>query len=72
MSYIAKALLSLVPNSQFAVTGNVYEGIEWHDERELPSKSAVEVEVSRLQADYESTAYQRQRQPEYPSLAELA
>ena len=72
MSYIAEALLSLVPNSQFAVTGNVYEGIEWHDERELPSKNAVEVELARLQADYDSKQYQRQRQPEYPSLAELA
>jgi hypothetical protein len=51
MIYLSEALLSLVPGSLFAVTGSVYEGIEWHDERELPSKSAVEAELARLEAD---------------------
>ena len=33
---------------------------------------AAVARIAELQADYDSKQYQRQRQPEYPSLAELA
>ena len=39
---------------------------------ERPSDEAIQTEASRLQADYDSKQYQRDRQPEYPSLADLA
>ena len=42
------AILSLVPNAKFAITDNNYDKIEWFDERNLPSKVAVEAEINRL------------------------
>lgn len=38
----------------------------------LPSREAIAAEIIRLQAEYDSKQYQRQRQPEYPPLADLA
>ena len=51
MIYVSDALLSLVPGSQFVVTGNVYEGIDWHDDRPLPAKEDVLAELARLEAE---------------------
>jgi|TARA_Y100000114_G_scaffold119568_1_gene114300 hypothetical protein len=68
MIRISDALHSLRPNSQFAVRGDV---IEWHDtEQTQPSKSEIDAEVTRLQADYDAKEYQRKRKAEYPSIEE--
>ena len=67
MITIADALQSLRPNSQFAVREN--DVIEWHDtEQTQPSKSEIDAEVIRLQAEYDAKEYQRKRKKEYPSL----
>ena len=63
------AILSLVPFAQFRLHG---DDLTWMDERAEPSESEIEAEIVRLQADYDSKQYQRDRQPEYPSLADLA
>jgi hypothetical protein len=70
MIYISDALLSLVPDSQFVVTGNVYEGIDWHDDRPLPSKSAVEAELARLEADEPRRIAQAARSAAYTTEAD--
>ena len=70
MIRIADALQSLRPNSQFAVRGN--DVIEWLDtEQTQPSKSEIDAEVIRLQADYDAKEYQRKRKAEYPTIEEL-
>lgn len=67
----ADALLSLLPGVQFVVRGNSYEGIEIHTEGvDLPSEDALIAEFQRLQADYDSKEYQRQRALEYPPMAD--
>ena len=63
------ALLSLVPCAQFILHG---DDLTWMDDRAVPSESEIEAEIVRLQADYEAKQYQRDRQPEYPDLADLA
>jgi len=50
-----------------------YSTIIWHVEPNvIPTQAEIDAEIARLQAEYESTAYQRDRQPEYPSLATFA
>jgi hypothetical protein len=45
----------------------------WLDEiQSCPSREEIEEEVARLEAEWTTTDYQRQRQPEYPPLADLA
>lgn len=64
------ALHSLRPNAEWVLRGN---DLEWLDAVQTePTAAEIEAEVARLQADYEATQYQRDRQPEYPALADLA
>ena len=70
MIRIADALQSLRPNSQFAVRGN--DVIEWLDtEQTQPSKSEIDAEVIRLQAEYDAKEYARKRALEYPSVQDF-
>jgi hypothetical protein len=47
--------------------------IQWLDNSiPFPTKEEYETESARLIAEWESLEYQRQRQPEYPPLADLA
>jgi len=69
MIKISDALQSLRPKAQFAVRGDV---IEWLDtEQTQPSKSEIDAEVIRLQAEYDAKEYQRKRKREYPTIEEL-
>ena len=64
------ALHSLRPNSKFAVRGN--DVIEWLDtEQTQPSKSEIDAEVIRLQAEYDAKEYARKRAIEYPSVQDF-
>ena len=64
------ALRSLRPNSEWVLRGDV---LEWMDSNQTePTEVEIQAEIVRLQADYDSKQYQRNRQPEYPSLADLA
>jgi len=67
---ITKALQSLAPNSQFIIRDDV---IEWLDTVQTqPTDAEITAEVTRLQAEYDSKQYQRDRAEAYPSLAEQA
>ena len=73
MISIARAINSLCPKAEFVIRGDVYEGIEWHSiDIPIPSKEELEIELARLQAEYDSKEYQRKRSSEYPSLADFA
>lgn len=65
----ADALKSLRPNAQWVMHG---ETIEWIDEISPPTDEEINLELSRLQAEYNSKQYQRNRVNEYPPLTELA
>ncbi len=69
---ISSAILSLLPNAEFAIEDNSYDKIQWFDERPMPSREEVEAEVTRLQSEWVRTEYKRQRQPEYPPITDLA
>lgn len=68
-----EAIRNLRPGANFAINGDTYEGLIWNDENELlpPTKEEVELEIERLQEEYERTQYQRDRKPEYPDLKEF-
>ena len=42
--------------------------IRYHSGQTPPSDSAIDAEIIRLQADYDAKKYQRDRQPEFPSI----
>jgi hypothetical protein len=72
MSYVSKALNNLCPNAKFYVVGDdLYENIVWEDDDVAkPSEQIVMAEAARLQSDYESAQYQRQREKEYPAIGD--
>ena len=70
---ISTAIISLHPDAEFIIQDN-YESIVWLKNKPDPAPSIqdVENEILRLQTEYDSKLYQRQRAPEYPSLQDLA
>ena len=61
----ADALISLRPNSDWTLRGDV---LTWSDKSQTkPTDAEIDAEVKRLQADYDSKKYQRDRAAEYPS-----
>jgi hypothetical protein len=68
---ITDALLTLRPSSQWVLRGDTFAGLEWRDtENACPTEEELQEEVERLQAEYDSVEYQRQRQDEYPPLSD--
>ena len=62
------AILSLRPNSEWTMTGDV---IDWLDTNTTcPTDAEINAEVTRLQAEYDAKAYQRSRKPEYPAIGD--
>ena len=71
MITISTAVKSLCPKAQFVC--DAIAVVEWHSpDITQPTTAEIQAEIVRLQADYDSKQYQRNRQPEYPSLADLA
>lgn len=69
----SEVILSLVPGAQFIVTGgDSYSGIQWIETYDGPKPTEQEFldEKSRLEAEYDTTEYQRQRAAEYPDFRE--
>lgn len=62
------AIKSLRPGSQFVVRGGV---VEWHSTNlTQPTEEEIQTELTRLQAEYDAKAYQRNRKPEYPDIGD--
>lgn len=60
------AIMSLRPNAEWAMIGDV---IEWHDTKQTqPTEKEIADEVIRLQAEYDSQEYARKRKAEYDQL----
>jgi hypothetical protein len=61
---IAQALENLRPNSIWSINN---ETITWEDsEQTEPTQAEIDTEIVRLQAEYDSQEYSRNRQAEYP------
>ncbi len=68
---IVNAILSLRPGAKFNINGRSYDELNWLDETQTkPTLEEIEVEILRLQAEYDAKEYQRLREPEYPKLAD--
>ena len=64
------AIQSLRPNAELVIRG---DEIEWHDTVQTqPTDAEITAEISRLQAEYDSKQYQRDRATAYPSLQDQA
>ncbi len=60
------ALHSLKPNAEWVLRGDV---LEWLDAVQTePTQSEIDAEVIRLQAEYDSQEYARNRKKEYDQL----
>jgi len=63
-----QAILSLAPDAQVVIRGEI---VEWVVEpSNKPTDSEIEQEQARLSAIYESKNYQRQRETEYPPITD--
>ena len=69
---INTALHSLRPGAEWTCYGTEYDSLVWHDENELPppTEEEVQLEIKRLQAEYEYNQYQRNRAAAYHSIQE--
>ena len=59
------AIKNLVPNAKFELRG---KQIVWNDTRQQPTEAEIQAKIAELQAQYDANQYQRDRQPEYPSI----
>jgi len=60
------ALQSLKPKAEWILRG---DELEWHDtEQTEPTQAEIDAEVIRLQAEYDSQEYARNRKAEYDQL----
>jgi hypothetical protein len=68
MNFLTEAILSLRPSAQFSTNGDT---IIWHDtEQTQPIDSDIAAKQAELQAEYDSQAYARNRQTEYPPIGD--
>ena len=70
MNQITKstAILSLVPNAEFVNREGV---IEWHNPSTAPvSDEQIDQELTRLEQQYATDAYKRNRLAEYPPITD--
>jgi hypothetical protein len=62
------ALVSLRPSARWIIHGGE---LEWLDtEQTRPTDAEISAEIVRLQTEYDSNEYQRNRVNEYPSIAD--
>jgi hypothetical protein len=68
-----QAIMSLRPGAEWALNGEDYTQLNWLDTIQTkPTLQEVQTEIARLQAQLQATTYQRDREPEYPSIKEFA
>ena len=71
--FYVDAINSLLPGAKFhAKSGYKLASdnsiIEWYDERTEPTVSAIQTEMTRLEAEYDAQEYARNRKEEYDAL----
>jgi len=66
---IVEAIKKLNPNASFTLKNNDIDNIEWHSTQPIAKELILE-KLAELQAEYKAKQYQRDRQKEYPSIAD--
>lgn len=68
MNFKAQAILNLRPGALWTMHDMV---VEWLDTSQTePSEDEINLEIAKLQQEYQATEYQRQRKEEYPKIEE--
>ena len=70
MSDIILAVKKINPDAELVVRDNNIDTIEWHNGTTPIPKADIEAKMNELQAEYDANQYQRDREKEYPSIAE--
>lgn len=71
MITISDAIISLEPNAGFTMINQNIDTLVWtKDDVTQPTKDEILAEQARLQAEYDSKDWERNRIAEYPSLQE--
>jgi len=66
---LATAIKSLSPSAEFTIRNNDFNNITWlSDDITQPTEAEIDAEVIRLQAEYDSQEYARNRKQEYDQL----
>ena len=66
-TYLFSALKNLCNNPEFTIRNDL--DIEWLDKNQpKPTEEEIQAEITRLQTEYDSKQYQRDRASEYPSI----
>ena len=69
----AKAVQQLRPGKGFGHRDDDYSTLQFADETvEIPTEEEIMTLARQYQAEYDALEYQRQRQPEYPQIGDLA
>jgi len=72
MNNIIKSILKINPNAEVSVRGDDINTcqIEWHNGTTPIPVADIEAKMIEVQAEYDANQYQRDREKEYPSIAE--
>lgn len=70
MSDIIKSILAINPNAKVSVNADDINQITWLNETSPIAKQTILNKQIELQAEYEAKQYQRDRQKQYPSIAD--
>ena len=70
MTDIAKAILAINPNAEVTINADDINQIEWLNGTTPIAKQTILAKQIELQAEYEAKQYQRDRQTQYPSIAD--
>jgi len=67
---IIEAILKINPNAKVSVNADDINQITWHNGTTPIPVADIEAKMVELQAEYDANQYQRDREKEYPSIAE--
>jgi hypothetical protein len=71
MFNIAHAIDSLYPKAPYTIAEFKYETLVWMSANiPKPTEEELNAEIARLQAEYDSKQYQRDRAKEYPAVVD--
>ena len=65
--------LAIIELTEGAVSGIAPDGLDmvYHDGQTPPTEEAIQTKLKEMQAEYDAQEYARNRQAEYPTIAEL-
>jgi len=70
MTDILKAIKEINPKAEVSVNAEDFEQITWLNGTTPIAKADIEAKIVELQAAYDALKYQRDREKEYPSIAD--